>query len=134
MQFESLEILSANKLGKNAKSTIHASGKMSFSRGAEELMELYKGGGIIFAKSPQEEGYQSLFCTVSTKSDEAAFPLTRSGSYYQVNIRNLLDLLGVNYRQRSVVYDVSAEKSNSGRKIFKLTAQRENSRSTKSKK
>lgn len=127
----SLQVFSASKIGGNAKVTVHATGKVIFSKRAEVLLNLNREVGIIFAKAPDESGYKSLFCILSSRTDENAFSMSRTGDYYQVNAKNLLDLLGIQYVERNYVYSVSHVEDKAGRKVFKLTLRKESLRKRK---
>ena len=117
----SLITFNAKKLGGNNKATVQATGRMSFSRSAEELLSLSKDVGIIFAQNRSDKNDESLFGILTKKSDPEAFSVGRSGNYYQVDIRNLLDLLGIRYKEYAVVYNVSRVEDEYKKKVFKLT-------------
>ena len=125
LKSSSLEIFSAKKLRGNAKATVQATGKIGFSLVAAELLELTKETGVIFGKQPGVSGYESLFIITVSGANKEAFPVIRVGNYYQIDVRNLLDLLNVQYKERSLIYNVSAVKDEDERKTFKLSLRRE---------
>ncbi len=131
LRSNSLEIFSAKKFRSNAKATVHATGKIGFSIVAAELLELTKGTGIIVGRQRGESGHSSLVIIVVSATNQEAFPVRQVGEYYQIDASRLLDDLDVDYKERSLIYNISAVEDEDGRKTFKLSLRREVKRTAK---
>lgn len=104
------------------KATIQASGKLSFTDATAKNLEL--GENTRFAiyqddKTPLERLYM-----VRADQDDEAFPVRKSGMYYYMATRTLFEILGIDYKHVTVLYDIirdSSRDEETGGETYRLT-------------
>lgn len=98
-----LKILSAQNFNVNLKCTIHASGKLGFTEATAKELELSENSGIKFAQD--DEG--SLYLINLKAPDKDSFKVNKAGAYYYVNAKILFDQLGYDYRNNTIIFDMT---------------------------
>ena len=99
-----LKMLDAERLQQTAKATIQSNGRLSLTVEAGRLMHLsYDKSIVIFAA---ENG--DLGAIVSHKGDRRAFELKKAGAYFYITFKTYLQEMGIDYKNRRIVYDIIA--------------------------
>lgn len=114
-----IEFIKASELDGNVKATIHANGKLGFNRNAEKRLSLEQVKSVKIGRTKDYEKDRTLFLVTTDEIDPDGFAVMKSGAYYYANTRSLFDLLGEDYENIKVIYDIS-EIDHDGQKIFKL--------------
>ncbi|MCQ2050603.1 MAG: hypothetical protein MJY74_00120 [Bacteroidaceae bacterium] len=110
-----LKIFSAKKYSVKLKATIHASGKLGFTENTANFFEICPGSGIKFANDENNK----LFMIFCKEADDDCFAINKAGAYYYVNAKPLFDDLGFDYRNNSIIFDIT--KADNFENTYKLT-------------
>ena len=114
-----IEFFKASELDGNIKATIHANGKLGFNRNAEKKLNLVDAKSVKIGRTKDYEKDRTLFLVTTEEIDSDGFAVMKSGAYFYANTRSLFDLLGEDYENIKIIYDI-VELDLDGRKIFKL--------------
>jgi hypothetical protein len=101
-----LDFFNAEEIEKNAKATVHTSGKLGFSSGAIDLLDFENKKFIRLARNKGNENDENLYAVMQEDAQGGAFRISKSGEYYYVNTKNLFDGLGIDYKNNTVIYDL----------------------------
>lgn len=116
-----LEIISASSFDSNVKCSIHKNGKLGFSSTACTRLGIDIGKSVLFAKDTEDTKEENLYIVVQDTLTSTGFRLNKAGKYYYLNTKALFDELGIDYRKRSIVFDiVSTDILHEDKKVFKL--------------
>ncbi|GAB3643934.1 hypothetical protein [Spirosoma arcticum] len=103
----------------NLKATVHNTGRMGFSRNAEKQLNLQNVKSFrIGSADNYQESKILLLVPVQSKEPEY-FTVAKSGPYYYLNAKSLMDVLNEDYQTEKIVYDILVD-SAEGKPIFKL--------------
>ena len=112
-EIQYMKILSVKQFSNNLKVTIQASGRLNFSDETARILGLKEGTLIKFAMD-DEDGDVLYLCLPSETDDEDAFKVRKSGVYYYVPTKMLFDALGIDYRDKAILYDLVRNQSKDG--------------------
>ncbi|MCT3763019.1 hypothetical protein [Elizabethkingia anophelis] len=98
-----------NKVGGAIKATIHKSGKLGFSSGAEEFMKIVDNA--FFKIGFNDNIDDGNIYMVPSEIGVGAFKISKAGQYYYINLKNVFDKRGIDYKNKSYIYDIKKEKS-----------------------
>lgn len=101
------------------KATIHRSGKLGFSKPAIEKISITDNTYIKIATNAENSKDDSLYILISQESDENSIKVKRAGEYYYLNTKDFFNHLGVDYRNKTIIYDI-IETELEGEKMYKL--------------
>lgn len=124
-----IKFFDPKNLDRNLKATVHKSGKLGFTVDAANKMGLKPDKSASVGVNEEDKSDKSLYIIIHDEMQDAAFKVAKAGEYYYLNLRNLFDTLKINYKNQSVVYDISKE-TNEGQQIYKLSP-RENNKKIK---
>jgi len=99
-----------DKIGGSIKATIQKTGKIGFSSGAEEFMQL-KNTPYFKIGFNNSENAGDIIYMVSSATEEGAFKVSKAGLYYYINLKNVFDRKGIDYKAKSYIYDIKRENS-----------------------
>ena len=99
-----LKMLDAERLQQTAKATIQSNGRLSLTVEAGRLMHLSDDKSIVIFAA--ENG--DLGAVVSHKGDRRAFELKKAGAYFYITFKTYLQEMGIDYKNRRIVYDIIA--------------------------
>ncbi|HET8886571.1 MAG TPA: hypothetical protein VFM70_09505 [Salinimicrobium sp.] len=102
------------------KATVHKTGKLGFSSGADKFMNLDKHSFFFIGTNKAEETDDSLYLVPIDDENDKSFKLVKAGEYYYIYIKNILRELKIDYKNESVIYDIE-EMEQEGKTIFKLS-------------
>lgn len=88
-----------------SKITLHKTGKLGFSKGAETDLDLSKNPFIKIGTDHNE----NIFVKSYQEKDHECFPVSKAGSYYYIYSLSLLQDLRLN-KDDSVIFDLSVSK------------------------
>lgn len=98
-----LKIIKPKEPNAIAKITVHKTGKLGFSKGADEMLELKENK---FAKFGHDEN-EDFFIVMFKESDEETFNVAKAGDYYYITAKSLLDDLGIDYKSdNTTIFDI----------------------------
>jgi len=100
-----LKFIKSEDTDQNAKATVHTTGKLGFSKDAVEFLGIKEGKSIQFAQNEDDPADLNLYAVVNNGIQEGAFRINKAGAYFYVNTKNLLDALGVDYKNKKIIYD-----------------------------
>lgn len=101
-----LKFIKAEETGRNAKATVHTTGKLGFSRDAIDYLGISEESAIQFAQNTEDENDNNLYAKIYGSNQEGAFKIYKAGNYFYVNTKNLFDTLGIDYRNTKIIYDI----------------------------
>ena len=99
-----------NKVGGSIKATIHKTGKLGFSSGAEDFMEINEESYFKIGFNNNDSTDDNLY-VVKSATESGAFKVSKAGMYYYINLKNVFDKRGIDYRNKSYIYDIKKENS-----------------------
>lgn len=114
-----IEFEDPNKVGGSIKATIHKTGKLGFSAGAEDFMNIKDDSFFKIGFNNSTETDERIYMVPSEKED-IAFKVSKAGMYYYINLKNIFDKRGIDYKSKSYIYDIKKE-SSEGTDFFILT-------------
>lgn len=117
-----MKILSSKQYGANLKATVQNTGKLGFSGATSTALQLSSGKYIRFAQD--DDADETLYLAVMDGRDEDGFKLLQSGGYYSVATRALFEALEVDYKTRTVIYDLQRDASKDealGGRAYRMT-------------
>jgi len=101
-----LKFIKAEDIDHNAKATVHLSGKLGFSSGAVEYLQISEDKTIQFAINEENAADLNLYAVLYDGEREGAYRISKAGDYFNVNTKNLFDSLDVDYRSTKIIYDI----------------------------
>jgi hypothetical protein len=93
---------------RNAKLTVHKTGKLGFSKSASDIMDLANKRYCKIGKDTNGEGNKVLYMVVQTNKDEYSYKVSKAGDYFYLKAKQLLMDLGIDYKDddSTVIYDI----------------------------
>jgi hypothetical protein len=101
-----LKFIKAEETERNAKATVHTTGKLGFSKDAIEYLGINEDNTIQFAQNTEDVNDKNLYAKIYGSAQEGAFRISKAGEYFYVNTKNMLDSLGVDYKNSKIIYDL----------------------------
>ncbi len=103
-----IKVISAKQFATKLKVTIQATGRLGFTEETAKALELTTGKGAKFA---QDDETGTLFLVITDEVSEDAFPIKISSGYFYVPTKLMFDMLGLDYDNNSIMFDLIREKS-----------------------
>lgn len=104
-----IKFFNPDSLDKNLKATVHKSGKLGFTVDAAKRLKLETNKSAAIGTNEDDPIDDSLYIIIYNEVRSGAFRIAKAGQYYYINLKALFDALKINYKQESVVYDISEE-------------------------
>jgi hypothetical protein len=98
-----IEFIKANTSRTKPKATIHMTGKLGFNIEASTLMEIENKKSFLIGKDKNDVDRFYLF----ESEEEGSGKIAKAGEYYYLNLGNAFDLLEMDYRRYTIMFDVS---------------------------
>lgn len=98
-----ISIISAKQFATKLKVTIQASGRLGFTEETAKSLDLPSGK---YAKFAQDDEKKVLYLIIIDEVNEDAFPIKVSSGYYYVPAKQMFDLLGFNYENGNIMFDL----------------------------
>lgn len=114
-----LKFIKAQDIDRNVKCAIHKTGKLGFSSAAIDKLDISAGKGVMIAVNEDDENDKNLYMLVTSQQNEDVFKVGKAGDYFYVNTKALFDTLGIDYRNKKIIYDI-VDFENEGTKMYKL--------------
>lgn len=114
-----IKFIKAKDLERNLKCTVHKSGKLGFTESSIKKLNIEKNRYIRIGQNEEEENSDDLYMEIQENDDEFCFKAVKAGKYFYVNTKAMFDLLNVDYKKNTVMYDI-IEMENEGMLIYKL--------------
>lgn len=99
-----MKILSFKKYGVKLKATIQATGKLGFPKGTSEALDFASRKYVTFSQG--DGGVEDLYMAIHSNENEDTFKINISSGYYSINTTSLFDILGINYHEGTVIFDL----------------------------
>lgn len=88
------------------KASVHKTGKLGFSSGAEKFMNLRED---LYTKIGfDKENDNKLYLIIQENSDNA-FKIAKAGEYFYINLKHVFDSKNIDYKSKSIIYDIKKE-------------------------
>lgn len=104
-------ILKASDYQNKLKAAIHATGKLGFSENTAKELGFNESRDNFIKLAQDDEAKEVLYLINNTENDDEAFKVYRAGRYYYVNTKLLFDALGLDYSNRTLIFDMTKEKN-----------------------
>ena len=114
-----ISFIKADEIDRNIKCSIHKSGKLGFSSTAIDKLGLSNDKSIMIGVNEEDSEDENLYMSVENGIKEEAFKISRAGDYFYANTKALFDKLGIDYRIKTIIYDI-VDFEYEGLKIYKL--------------
>ena len=111
--------IKADEIDRNIKCSVHKSGKLGFSSTAIDKLELSNNKSVMIGVNEEDSDDENLYMSVEDGVKEEAFKISRAGEYYYANTKALFDKLGIDYRAKTIIYDI-VDFEYEGMKMYKL--------------
>jgi hypothetical protein len=102
-----LELINAEETGRNAKATIHSSGKLGFSAEAVGLLDIKEGKFIQFARNVEDPTDRNLYAFLLEKMQKGALRINKAGAYYSVKTKKMFDSMNEDYIRKRIIFDLT---------------------------
>jgi hypothetical protein len=86
---------------------VHKSGKLGFSKEAEDKLNLAGNKSIKIARNGDDENDKSLYMVVCKEEEPESFKISRSGDYFYINTKILFDNLSIDYKSGNASFDMT---------------------------
>lgn len=99
-------VLSASKYISKLKATIHTSGKLGFSDNTAKTLGFDKYPDCFVQFAQDDDNPSILYLINRTNDDGDSFKVCKSGLYYFVNAKLMFDALGIDYANKTIIFDM----------------------------
>ena len=113
-------ILSASRFVSKLKATVHTSGKLGFSEVTAKELGLHSDDNHFVQFAQDVEDPSVLYLINGTVDDGDSFKVCKSGAYYYINAKLMFDSLGVDYVNKTIIYDMIKTPNEEGN-VYKMT-------------
>lgn len=113
-------ILSASRFVSKLKATVHTSGKLGFSEVTAKELGLHGDDNHFVQFAQDVEDPSVLYLINGTGDDGDSFKVCKSGAYYYINAKLMFDSLGVDYVNKTIIYDMIKTPNEEGN-VYKMT-------------
>lgn len=107
--FNLIEFEDPNKSNSVIKASIHKTGKLGFSSGGQEFLNLKETMSFKVGFNPNDDG---IIYLVPSNDENQAFKVSKAGDYYYINLKHVFDKKGIEYQSKSIIYDIKKETTN----------------------
>lgn len=107
--FSLIEFEDPDKNSSVIKASIHKTGKLGFSSGAQDFLEINENS--YFKVGFNSEDSTILYLVPSSSADKA-FKVSKAGLYYYINLKHVFDKKGIEYQNKTVIFDIKKEVNN----------------------
>lgn len=104
-----LRFITPENPDRNLRATAHKNGKLGFSIAAARKMRLAVGYSAAVAINEDDPTDNHLYVIVYPGLKDDNFKISKAGDYYYLNAKPLFDQLNIDYKNESVVYDISED-------------------------
>ncbi len=104
-----LKLWDSKTKGLRPKVSIQAMGRFAFNRDADKYMNLKSNPSYVLATKPGDQELAQLFLVETKKVLQAGINPVRavnSSAYSYINVKNVLDRLGIDYKNRVISYNI----------------------------
>lgn len=113
-------ILSASRFISKLKATVHTSGKLGFSEVTAKELGLFNNEEHFVQFAQDTEDPSVLYLINGTADDGDSFKVCKSGAYFYINAKLMFDSLGVDYINKTIIYDM-IKSSNEEGDVYRMT-------------
>ncbi len=113
-------ILSASRFVSKLKATVHTSGKLGFSEVTAKELGLFKNEEHFVQFAQDTEDPSVLYLINETEDNKDSFKVCKSGAYYYINAKLMFDSLGVDYTNKTIIYDMIKSQNEEG-DVYRMT-------------
>ena len=104
------QIFNAKELTQKLKATVQRTGKLGFTAETLEALNIHQGTHIRIANDTETK--RILWLGVIQEPADNAFPVNKAGDYYYVNTTKLFETIGIDFRKKNCMYDMSRAPEN----------------------
>ncbi len=94
------------------KATIQKNGRLGFSSGAAQVMQLDVNMHYKVATNAEDDEDDCLYLISANEDDDKVFKANKAGEYYYLNLKYMFDRKGIDYEHEKVIYDITEEVDN----------------------
>ena len=116
--YDDVIFFDASEYTTSLRCTVQKTGKIGFSDYTQKKLGINEMMSIRIGIDGTKDSFKHLIMQLLRDVDPKAFKVNKSGNYYYINPKPLLDILGINYKKRNVLFEmVSVDED---KNIFKL--------------
>jgi hypothetical protein len=115
-----LTLLNSAEFNSSVRCAIHVNGRLTFSLGAIEKLDLNKKRSIALAKNKEDFKDKHLYMYIYETCKENAFRINWSQSYCYLKAWELFEKLGYDYKNRYIFFNIIEVPTSEEQKLFKL--------------
>ncbi|MES2810267.1 MAG: hypothetical protein V4619_16660 [Bacteroidota bacterium] len=101
------------------KATVHKTGKLGFSSGAGKKFDFEVNRYYKIGRNKADKEDKALYMLNSSEEDKSSYKVSKAGDYYYLRIKNIIDSLGYDYLNESVIFNIQEVESGES-KYYKL--------------
>ena len=101
------------------KAAVHKTGKLGFSSGAAKKIDFENNRYFKIGKNKADLEDKAIYMLNSGEIDKSAYKVSKAGDYYYLRIKNIIDSLGYDYINESVIFNIQ-EMEGDGDIYYKL--------------
>ncbi|MCX2575069.1 hypothetical protein [Pedobacter sandarakinus] len=91
------------------KATVHASGRLGFNIDAINFMDLANKNNFRVAVTGEEGEELKNIYLIDDGEYKSSAKVAKSGEYYYLNVGNLFDDLGIDFKNFTVIFDIKKD-------------------------
>lgn len=107
------------ELTKNFRLSVHRTGRIGFSSDAAEKLRLIEHNSATISRNGDDPKDTNLYLILHRGKEDGYFKINTNGPYYSINIKVLLDAIGMPYDKGQASFDME-EIEIEGQKVYKL--------------
>ena len=88
------------------KATVHKTGKLGFSSGAAKKLDFETNRFYKIGRNRADVEDKALYMLNSNEEDKSSYKISKAGEYYYLRIKNIIDSLGYDYLNESVIFNI----------------------------
>ena len=100
------------------KATVHKSGRLGFSSGAQKFMNLSEDHKFKVGFNNEDKNDDSIYLVGTSKENEQGFKVYKAGAYFYLKLKSVFENNKIDYKNENTIYNI--EKITNGIEYYKL--------------
>lgn len=109
--FNQINFEDPNKSNAVIKATVHKTGRLGFSSGAQSFMNLNESSYFKIGFNDSDPNDTNIYMVRGAENDNA-FKIAKAGDYYFVGLKYIFDKREIDYQNESIIYDIKKQTNN----------------------
>ena len=114
-----IKIYNPKELNKKYRLSVHRTGKVGFPADAADKLKLAENKSVDFGSNEEDPADNNLYMIIHKERETGGFKVNKNGEYYSINIKILLDNIGIDYTKGLIWFEME-EKTTEKETFYKL--------------